>query len=447
MRGPLKDVNGQPKAHRIDLVFSKERYQPGEEVEVVISLTEGFDDDIRIDWLLAQAHGEVNGLHGAQLNRHELSFRSPEEVNRPSINSAHGFVPIEQRLPATSALLYSTSPEILAVSFTPAASRHQVVYHFRLPHLLPPSFSGKYVSIRYYITVAASVDSTVFQSKTPMRVTTDEDGLNCVGRAVLCTSGPRGALLTNSDTLEDRQLAWAARRAGERRDPPATFGRKNFSISLNKSAIAEITVIGRWNPAERLLYVDLDSSLNISVKFSTTRTSTPTEHLRVRLVRAERPRDELAGACHRTAVAECVLPSVSECGLVNAALPIYVPMEETPSFNLAGAVKVSHQLVFDFFVGEELTRVTWTLNCRIVDSNVRQGGGDEETETAITVPLPFKPYPVSTEGEITPCLMVEEARGVRKEASDEKATIDCIMSGAQDSLLDGGITLHRAVKV
>ncbi|KAF4747175.1 hypothetical protein FOZ62_000104, partial [Perkinsus olseni] len=427
-KSPYESIrDGLPKPRHIDVVLSQGRYRPGEEVRVVVALGRGFEDS-RVDWLLAQAYGEVTGLHGADLNREKLSFRAPQEVSRPSITSTHGFVSAEQRLSSSSALLFSTPPEILAVSIDPKDSR-QAVYQFTLPHLLPPSFNGKYTSIRYYVTVAAGADSTVFESKTPLRVTAEEDGdLNCVGRAVRCVTRP-DAIFNNYDTMEDRRLTWAARKAMTRvrtTEAPA-FGKKNFSISFNKSPVGEISVSGRWNPHERLLNVNLDAPMTISVRFSSARGSTPTEHLRVRLVRTERPRDELAGV-HRTAVAECILPSVHECGLVSSAVPLYVPLEEPPSFSLPGAVRVSHQIVFDFFVldDDNLTRVTWTLNSRVLDGGAAAGGEEEgEVETPITTPLPFRPE--EDEEDKAGSLLIREARGVRKGAADTKADIDCIL--------------------
>lgn len=352
-----------------------------------------------------------------------FSFRSPEEASRPSIASTHGYVPAEQRLSSSSALLFSTSPEILAVQIDPKESR-QAVFHFTLPHLLPPSFTGKYTIVRYYIIVAASANSTVFESKTPLRVTCERGGLKCVGRAVRCIPR-RDSIFGSYDLVEDRLLTWAARKeaAAELESSTATFGKKHFSISFNKAPVGEISVSGRWNLSERLLYVDLDSPMTISVRFSTTKGSIPTEHLRVRLVRTERSGDELVGV-HRIAVSECVLPSVHECGLTSSTVPLYIPVEESPSFTLPGAVKVSHQIVFDFFVldGDDLTRVTWTLNCRIVDEPTRE---DHSAETPITTPLPFQP---SEGGDERPgSLLMKEARVVRKGRKDAQATIDCIL--------------------
>ncbi|KAF4753890.1 Histone deacetylase 2, partial [Perkinsus olseni] len=113
-------------------------------------------------------------------------------------------------------------------------------------------------------------------------------------------------------------------------------------------------------------------------------------------------------------------------------------------------VKVSHQIVFDFFVldyDDNLTRVTWTLNCRVLDGSAAAGAGGEEgeVETPITMPLPFRPE--EDEEDKPGSLLIREARGVRKGPDDTKANIDCILSAAEDSLVEGGVLLHRSLRV
>lgn len=66
------DFQGGPlKSRLIEVALSEGRYQPGDEVEVVVGLGPGFEST-RVDWLLAQACGEVLGLHGARLDRDKL---------------------------------------------------------------------------------------------------------------------------------------------------------------------------------------------------------------------------------------------------------------------------------------------------------------------------------------------------------------------------------------